>query len=169
MQVYRIPRRKVFTLWTRWVVGARPRVRSLPVGLRSLASVGEKCFRGCWSERWAESTAQCWPGILILRFPSPEQSSSHRAPWSALSRPPLPRAQRTLNGFSQDPEDESRTMISYTFQMQALRNVLMLVSCGFEKLLCHYQESKNIMWRNHKIQQVFKVNWLQMSWWIIHS
>ncbi len=26
------------------------------------------------------SAAQCWPEILILRFPSPEQSSSHRAP-----------------------------------------------------------------------------------------
>lgn len=63
----------------------------------------------CWSTGWtAETAARCWPEISARRSPSPTQSSSRTAPWSAPLRPPPLRALHTSDGFSPGPEREQR-------------------------------------------------------------
>lgn len=78
-----------------------------PVAGAGWVLAGEVWCLSQWPTGWtAERAARCWQGTSTRRSPSPAQSSSHTAPWSAPLRPLLPHALHTSNGFSPGPAGE---------------------------------------------------------------
>lgn len=91
------------------VIGAEAglEVEAVPVVEAGWVLAGE-VWRWSWRPTgWtAETAARCWPEISTRRSPSPAQSSSHTAPWSALLKPPPLHALHTSDGFSPGPTGE---------------------------------------------------------------